>query len=62
MTALTARSRISLRNKDLVDQAFSQVTSGFQWWAAGTRTQDRRIMSPDGQQSSSGHLTWADTT
>src|SRR5262249_20787493 len=29
-------------------------------WAGGTRTHDRRIMSPARQQPLSGSLTWAD--
>lgn len=33
---------------------------GFERGTAGTRTQDRRIMSPARQQVTSGCLTWAD--
>ena len=46
------------------DHTFPQVTrlnlQPLEGGAAGTRTQDRRIMSPDGQRLSSGWLTWAD--
>jgi hypothetical protein len=40
-----------------VPRALSMVLEG---GAAGTRTQDRRIMSPARPQLASGYLTWAD--